>query len=77
MSYLHERPLPARYALVGAMVAGGAGAIIGLVVGLHVYAATAWFATFEIGIPAAIAGAAVGALLGSAAVVVNRVRRHS
>jgi hypothetical protein len=69
---LIEEPSPGRYARVGATVVGGAGAIVGLVVGLHVYAATAWFAMFEIGVPAAIAGGAVGAVLGCAGVVVNR-----
>jgi hypothetical protein len=76
VTYLRAQPLPRSCALVGMILAGGAGAITGLVVGLHVYAATAWFAVFELGVPAAVAGAAVGFLLGCAVSVANRPRRH-
>lgn len=38
------------------------GAVLGFIWGLFVHAPTAWFAAFEIGIPAAIVGAVVGAL---------------
>jgi hypothetical protein len=58
------------------ILAGGAGAITGLVVGLHVHAATAWFAVFELGVPAAVAGAAVGFSLGCAMAVAGRPRRQ-
>ena len=60
VTYLRAQPLPWGCALVGVILGGGAGAITGLVVGLHVHAATAWFAVFELGVPAAVAGAAVG-----------------
>ena len=35
VTYLQARPLPGRYALVGMILAGGSGAIVGLVVGLR------------------------------------------
>jgi hypothetical protein len=45
---------------------GAIGLVAGLVQGLTVYAPTAWAAAFEVGIPAAAAGALIG--LGIAAV---------
>ncbi len=74
LSKLRAQPSPGGCALVGMMLAGGVGAIVGLVVGLHVYAATAWAAMFEVGIPAAVAGGTVGLLLGWVIAVANR--RH-
>jgi uncharacterized membrane-anchored protein len=76
MSDLRAQPLPGRYALVGVLLAGFVGAIAGLVIGLHVYAATAWAAMFELGIPAAIAGGVVGFLVGSVVSIVHRLRRN-
>jgi hypothetical protein len=73
---LREQPSPGSCAIVAMMVAGGVGAIIGLVVGLHVYAATAWFAMLELGIPAAVAGGAIGFLVGSVIALANQLRRH-
>jgi hypothetical protein len=58
--WLHDLPRPAAWALVGAGSAGLVGAIAGLIVGLFVYAPTAWFAAIEIGLPAAVVGALVG-----------------
>ena len=75
-TYLGAQPLPARCALVGMILAGAAGALIGLGIGLHVYAATAWFAMFEVGVPATVAGGAVGFLVGCLMAVSNRFRRH-
>ena len=49
-----------------------AAAVVGLIVGLHVYPPTAWFAVFELGVPAAI----VGALLGLASGLSVRGIRH-
>jgi hypothetical protein len=46
------------------MLAGTPGASLALTVGLHVYAATAWFAMFELGAPEAIAGGLIGLLAG-------------
>jgi hypothetical protein len=73
---LRTLPSPMRYASVGVVVAGVAGAIGGLVIGLHVHAATAWFAMFEVGLPAAIAGGTVGFLAGCTIELANRCKRH-
>jgi riboflavin transporter FmnP len=51
---------------------GVIGAIVGLVVGLLAYPPTAWFAVFELGVPAAIAGGVVGLV---AALIVTAGRR--
>ena len=58
---------------MGMMLAGGAGALVGLVVGLQVHAATAWAAMLELGIPAAVAGGTVGLVLGC---VIGFANRH-
>jgi hypothetical protein len=71
---LADLPAPLGYALVGAIVAGLAGAVAGLVIGLRVYAPTAWAATVELGAPAAVVGYVLGALVGSAVLLVRRVR---
>ena len=53
--------------LLGACIAGALGGVAGLVVGLAAYPPTAWAATFELGIPAAVLGGALGALVGAVA----------
>jgi hypothetical protein len=58
-------PLVPRSAAVGAVSLGVVGAIVGLVVGLMVHPATAWFATLELGIPAALLGGLVGLAIGT------------
>lgn len=62
---LRALPLLARWTVVGTLAAGSIGAVAGLVIGLRVHAATAWFAVFELGIPAAIAGGLVGLVGGT------------
>jgi hypothetical protein len=57
---LRWQPLVGRWATVGASLGFVVGAIVGLIVGLSVHAATAWFALFELGVPAGIAGGLVG-----------------
>lgn len=57
-------PTMLRFAVLGAAVCGVVGGIVGLVMGLDTYAPTAWFAVFEISLPAAILGAALGFLMG-------------
>jgi hypothetical protein len=76
LSYLRSQPLPGRCALVGMIVVGVCGAIVGLVVGLNVYAQTAWAAMFEIGVPATIAGGLVGLLVGCIISIADRFRDH-
>jgi hypothetical protein len=75
-SQLATVPLIPRFAVVGSTAAGILGGLVGLVLGLRAYAATAWFAVFEVGVPAAIAGAALGALTGLVAVTVQRNVHH-
>ena len=69
---LAQLPLVGRFVLGGMLLAGAVGAVVGLIVGLRVYPPTAWFAVFELGIPAAV----VGALLGLAAGLSVRRVRH-
>jgi hypothetical protein len=65
-----------RWALTGAAVAGGIGVLTGLVIGLFVYAPTAPFAAVEVGIPAAVAGALLGATAGGIAAARRRAGRR-
>jgi hypothetical protein len=55
-------------AVIGAALLGACGGVVGLVVGLLAYPPTAWFAVFEVGLPAAV----VGSVLGLVAAVVAR-----
>ena len=57
---LRGLPLPGRWAVIGAASAGTIGLVVGLVIGLFVYAPTALFAAVEIGLPAAIVGGVIG-----------------
>jgi hypothetical protein len=68
------RGLP--WAIFGAIAAGVIGGITGLIVGLFVYAPTAWFAAFELGIPAFLAGGAAGLLAGTIGATARRIRHH-
>jgi hypothetical protein len=77
---LRGMPRSVRWAIVGAVSWGVIGAIVGLVVGLFAYAPTAWFAVFELGIPAAIAGGIVGLIAGlvsTALIGVGRLVKRS
>jgi hypothetical protein len=60
-------------AVVGSATLGILGAVVGLVLGLSAYPPTAWAAVFEVGAPAALLGAVVGALVG----VVSSALRHA
>jgi riboflavin transporter FmnP len=68
-------PLPARWAIVGATSAGVIGAIAGLVAGLLAYPPTAWFAVFELGVPATIAGGLVGFVAALIVMAGRRIKR--
>ena len=59
--------LPRRGAVIGAVVAGAVGGVVGLIVGLLAYPPTAWFAVFELGVPAAVLGGLVGLAAGGLA----------
>lgn len=65
-------PLPLRYALVGGAVLGGIGGLVGLVIGLWAYPPTAWFAIFEVGVPAGVLGAVLGLAAGSIAHLLSK-----
>jgi hypothetical protein len=67
VSDLRTHPSLNGYALLGAFVGGGGGTLLGLAVGLNVYAAI-------LGIPGAIVGAAVGFLAGC---LVTMFHRHN
>ena len=66
----------ARWTIVGAIAFGVSGGIAGLFVGLFVYAPTAPFAAFELGIPAVLVGAAVGLVAGMITRMARRIGRH-
>ena len=68
----------ARFVVFTAAGSGIVGAIVGLVIGLT-YPPTAAIAVIELGLPSAVAGAFIGVLLGSLAVVISGVlrSRHS
>ena len=72
---LAAMPVLQRSVIIGATVAGFVGAIVGLFIGLVAYPPTALFAVIEIGLPAAVAGALGGLLVGSAILVVHRFAR--
>jgi hypothetical protein len=75
-------PVLQRFAVAGAVGAGALGCVAGLVLGLLAYPPTAWFAVFELGIPAAMAGGIFGLASGSVVLAVRRLgdtarrRRH-
>jgi len=66
-------PRIARWAATGLIVCGLLGAVLGLVLGLRAHPATAWFAVFELGLPAAIVGALGGAVAGVIASLLGRI----
>jgi hypothetical protein len=74
--YLPTLPLPGRFALCGGLAAAFVGAVAGLIVGLHVHPATAWFAVFELGFPAGILGALAGGVVGCVVAAVAAVARR-
>jgi hypothetical protein len=71
------RALGLRWALVGGGVGAALGGFVGLVVGLLAHPPTAWFAVFELGVPAATLGAVVGLASGAVGSVRRRPPRDS
>ena len=65
--------LISRWAARGAVSAGLLGGVVGLVIGLRVHPATAWFALFELGVPASILGGLVGLASAAIAYAVCRI----
>lgn len=72
--WLSEIPLPLRHVIGGAVLLGTLGGVAGLVVGLIVYAPTAWFAVFELGLPAAFVGGLLGLISGLVAMGARTMR---
>ncbi|MHB8657296.1 MAG: hypothetical protein ACYC91_04960 [Solirubrobacteraceae bacterium] len=72
---LRSKPFVGRWATVGAALGFVAGGIVGLIVGLNVHAATAWFALFELGVPAGIAGGLIGLIAGLIVAACRRADR--
>lgn len=66
-----------RCATLGAVAGGVIGAIAGLIIGLDANPATAWFAVFEVGIPAGIAGGLVGCVAALIAAATRRIKRST
>lgn len=58
-------PTPLRHAVTGAAFVGVPAGLVGMAVGLHVYAPTAWAAGFEVGVPGALVGGLAGLLIGT------------
>ena len=73
-SQLAAMPLVPRFAVVGSIAAGILGGLLGLVLGLRAHPPTAWFAVLEVGVPAAMVGALLGALAAGVAAFVRRAR---
>jgi len=69
-------PLVARFVVVGSTSALVVGGLVGLVLGLIAYPATAWFAVVEVGIPAGVLGAVGGLLVGGVVVAVRKITPH-
>ena len=59
------------------VAAGLVGGVVGLIVGLEVRPATAWFAIFELAIPASIVGGLIGFASGAIAYVIGRKDTHA
>lgn len=68
-------PLLGRWAVMGAIGTGAAGAVAGLIIGLLVHAPTAPFAVFELGLPAAVVGGLAGLAAGVLVALVRRIRQ--
>jgi hypothetical protein len=69
---IRTAPDPVTGAVVGGAVLGILGGVVGLVLGVSAYPPTAWAAVFEVGAPAAVLGAATGAVVG----LVRSLLRH-
>ncbi len=73
-AFVRSIPMPLRWLVIGGVSAGLLGAVVGLIVGLETYAPTAWFAVFELGIPAAIVGGILGLAAGTIAFALGHLR---
>ena len=60
---LRELPPVLAAVLIGAVLLGGIGGAVGLVLGLLAHPPTAWFAVLEVGVPAAALGSLFGLIV--------------
>jgi xanthine/uracil permease len=74
---LNGIPLITRWIITGAASATVIGGIAGLVIGLFAYPPTAWFAVFELGIPAGVTGGITGLIGGLILTTGHRIRQHN
>jgi len=70
-------PLPLRLAVLGGAVLGALGGLVGFVIGLNVYAGTAWAAAVEVGLPSGLVGLILGLAVGSTRAFLVRPRGTS
>lgn len=75
LAELRAMPLVGRCVIIGATSGITIGGIAGLILGLAANPPTAWFAVFEVGIPAGIAGGVAGSLAALIGTASRRVRR--
>jgi len=75
VSMLDGLPLPLRWSVELAAAMFTIGAVVGLIIGLQTYIPTAWFAMIEVGVPAAMLGALLGALGGAAVSLSRKITR--
>ncbi|MGH2860888.1 MAG: hypothetical protein ACRDLT_05180 [Solirubrobacteraceae bacterium] len=70
------KPLIQRFVTIGVLTGSVVGGIVGLIRGLEVHPATAWFAVFELGVLVAIASGALGLGFGLLVTAARRIKRH-
>jgi hypothetical protein len=74
-SWLASVPIIPRFVVVCSTTALLFGGLVGLVLGLRAYPPTAWFAVLEVGVPAGILGALLGAFVGMVTATMQRISR--
>jgi hypothetical protein len=72
---VQPRQLVVRCIAIGAITGAAVGSVGGLVVGLMANPGTAWFAIFELGIPATIVGTLLGLVVGAGLALLQRIGR--
>lgn len=76
LAEIAAKPLIQRCATIGVISGAVIGGIGGLIRGLEVHPATAWFAVFELGAPVGIAGWLLGLCCGLVIATTRRIKRH-
>lgn len=75
-AWMRSMPMLVRWVVIGAISAGVTGGLVGLVVGLFVYAPTAPFGAVELGFPATLTGGIGGLVAGLIMITIRRIRSH-